>query len=193
VAEDRLPGEARKRTVQHDSANIVRPGVKHFYSFEPVGDTNDQEACLVERRFNGGPKCLEVHVTTARSREEFLRLPEELQNRLTPPTCDDAVNVAVYDPASFPQRIKVEASVQDSMLVERVTPVDPPQGVTGAVQLIVVVGKDGSVIDVKPVDGPQSLIDCAIAAVRRWRYPPTLLNGRPVEVQTSIEVSFLSP
>ena len=136
---------------------------------------------------------LDVHVTPARTRGEFLKLPAELRNRLKPPTCDVAVNVAIHDLAAFPQRIKVEASVQDSMLIEKVSPVDPPQGETGAVQLTVVVGKDGSVIDVNPLDGPQSLIDCAIAAVRRWRYRPTLLNGRPVEVQTSVEVTFLSP
>jgi hypothetical protein len=149
-----------------------------------------QRAREVAQAFN--PR-FEVHATPVRTREEFLKLPEELRNRLTPPTCDDAVNVAIYDPASFPQRIRVEASVQDSMLIEKVSGGDPPQGETGAVQLTVVVGKDGSVIDVSPLGGPQSLIDSAIAAVRGWRYRPTLLNGRPVEIQTSVEVSFLSP
>ena len=30
----------------------------------------------------------------------------------------------------------------------------------------------------------------AVPAVRQWRYSPTLLNGQPVEVDTTIEVIF---
>jgi hypothetical protein len=135
-----------------------------------------QRARELAQAFN---RRLEVHVRPVRTSEEFLKLPAELRNRLKPPTCDDAVDVAIYDPASFPQRIKVEAGTQESMLVEKVSPVDPPQGETGAVQLTVVVGKDGSVIDINPLDGPQSLIDCATAAVKRWRYRPTLRMAVP--------------
>jgi protein TonB len=100
-----------------------------------------------------------------------------------------------YDPASLPQRIRIDGSEQESMLVEKVMPVYPRQTEeeareTGVVQLAVVVGKDGTVIDVKPVAGPELLIDSAMDAVRRWTYRPTLLNGFPVEVQTDVEVSF---
>ena len=30
----------------------------------------------------------------------------------------------------------------------------------------------------------------ALDAVRQWRYSPTLLNGQPVEVLTTIRVTF---
>jgi hypothetical protein len=128
------------------------------------------------------------------SREAFLTIPERLRNKITPPACADAVNVTIYDPTALPQRIRVESSVQD-MLVEKVMPVYSRQDegdahATGVVHLAIVVGKDGAVIDVKPMAGPEPLMDCAMDAVRRWRYRPMLLNGFPVEVQTSVEVSL---
>jgi hypothetical protein len=104
---------------------------------------------------------LQIHVAPALSREAFLKLqiPENFGNRIIPSACDDAVNVTVYDPASLPQRIRIEGSVQDSRLVEKVAPVYPSQCEedayeAGAVQLSVVVGKDGTVKDVRPLPAP---------------------------------------
>jgi hypothetical protein len=34
------------------------------------------------------------------------------------------------------------------------------------------------------------LIEAAIDAVRQWKYRPTLLNGEPVEVITTVTVTF---
>jgi protein TonB len=34
------------------------------------------------------------------------------------------------------------------------------------------------------------LTDAAINAVRQWRYEPTLLNGKPVEVITTVTANF---
>jgi protein TonB len=39
-------------------------------------------------------------------------------------------------------------------------------------------------------NGPPLLIRAALEAVRQWIYQPTLLNGEPVEVATSIDVTF---
>jgi len=35
------------------------------------------------------------------------------------------------------------------------------------------------------------LVQAALDAVRQWRYHPTLLNGEPVEVVTTIDVHFI--
>ena len=60
----------------------------------------------------------------------------------------------------------------------------------GAVILQAVIAKDGSVEKVKVVQGQALLTDAAIAAVKQWRYRPYLLNGEPVEVETTITVNF---
>jgi protein TonB len=38
--------------------------------------------------------------------------------------------------------------------------------------------------------GHPLLVQAALDAVRQWRYQPTLLNGEPVEVDTTIDVVF---
>ena len=46
----------------------------------------------------------------------------------------------------------------------------------------------GLVLDLR--NNPGGFVDAAIEAVKRWRYKPTLLNGEPVEVITTITVNF---
>jgi TonB family protein len=52
------------------------------------------------------------------------------------------------------------------------------------------IAKDGSVRDLKVVDGDSVLAKSALKAVKQWRYKPALKNGEPVEVQSQIAVVF---
>jgi len=135
---------------------------------------------------------LEIRVDQAPpplSPEQLLKIPKHIRSKITPPGCDDGVNITIYDPTSLPQRIRIDSGAQESMLEQKIEPAHPGHA-RGVVQLSVVVGKDGSVIDVKPLTGGPSLLDAAVEAVRHWKYRPLLLNGFPVEVQTTVEVSF---
>jgi TonB family protein len=62
--------------------------------------------------------------------------------------------------------------------------------ICGTVVLRAIVGKDGSVQELKYISGPPLLMKAALDAVRKWRYAPTLLQGQPVEVDTTISVVF---
>jgi periplasmic protein TonB len=62
--------------------------------------------------------------------------------------------------------------------------------VQGVVVLEAVIAKDGSVQSLRVVTGHALLNQAAIDAVREWRYRPTMLNGEPVEVVTTITVTF---
>jgi protein TonB len=42
----------------------------------------------------------------------------------------------------------------------------------------------------KVLSGDPLLTDAALKAVRQWRYSPTLLDGQPKEVTTTIDVVF---
>jgi periplasmic protein TonB len=53
-----------------------------------------------------------------------------------------------------------------------------------------VIGRDGQIDNLKLISGHPLLVRSAIDAVRQWRYRPYLLNGSPVEVQTTITVNF---
>jgi TonB family protein len=91
-------------------------------------------------------------------------------------------------------RIRISGEVAEAQLVQRIDPVYPPIAkvakVSGTVVLHVVIGKDGVVQQVEFVSGPQLLLKAAMDAVKQWRYKPTLLNGQPVEVETTVPVVF---
>jgi hypothetical protein len=123
---------------------------------------------------------LEVLVKpTGTTQEEYLRLPPNIQEKVGLPPEGPSVIVTIVDRAGLPQRIRMDASAQERMLLERVMPAGPRAGV---VQVDVIVGKDGTVIDAEGSD------EAAVDAVRRWKYRPTLLNGFPVEIATTVEL-----
>ena len=97
-------------------------------------------------------------------------------------------------PASTPSRIQVSRGVEAARLVFMVKPIYPQIAlqarIEGTVVLEAVVGTDGSVESLRYVSGPPLLVQAAIDAVRQWRYQPTLLNGKPVSVETTITVIF---
>ena len=75
------------------------------------------------------------------------------------------------------------------------TPVDPHVIVvpSGYAVVDVTIGQDGAVREVKLIKGDEKLAAAALDAVRQWRYPPTLLNGVPIEVKMTVLVPIKAP
>ena len=97
-------------------------------------------------------------------------------------------------PPKAQQRIRVGGQVQAAKMVRQIQPIYPQIAKTAHVQgtviLHAVIAKDGSVQELNYVSGPPLLMKSAMDAVREWKYQPTLLNGEPVEVDTTISVIF---
>ncbi len=97
-------------------------------------------------------------------------------------------------PKASVQRIRVGGNVQQAKMAHMVQPIYPTIAKTahiqGTVTLHAVIAKDGSVQELQYIAGPPLLMRPAMDAVRQWRYQPTLLNGEPVEVDTTISVVF---
>ncbi|HEY6444714.1 MAG TPA: TonB family protein [Candidatus Acidoferrales bacterium] len=97
-------------------------------------------------------------------------------------------------PPAAPKRISVGGNVQAAALVNKVEPQYPPIAktahVSGTVVLHAIIAKDGSVEKLQFVSGPALLMASAMSAVKEWRYRPTMLNGQPVEVDTTVQVVF---
>ncbi|MGH9613000.1 MAG: M56 family metallopeptidase [Bryobacteraceae bacterium] len=93
-----------------------------------------------------------------------------------------------------PKRIRVGGNVQRTNLIEQQMPVYPAQAkaarIQGQVRFMVTIGKDGHVENIELVSGPPELVQAAQSAVKNWVYRPTLLNGNPVEVVTTVDVNF---
>jgi len=109
-----------------------------------------------------------------------------------PPPLPPAPPPPVQPVYKGPQR--VGGDVQQANLLEHPNPVYPRLAalarVQGVVILEAVITREGSVDSVRAVSGHPLLVQAAIDAVRQWRYRPTLLNGQPVDVITTVTVNF---
>jgi protein TonB len=92
--------------------------------------------------------------------------------------------------------IRVGGNVIEANIMKKVPPTYPEamkaQGLEAKVLLAVLIDAQGvpKSISVEDSNGPSDFADAAIQAVKEWRYRPTLLNGQPVEVLTTITVNF---
>jgi periplasmic protein TonB len=92
------------------------------------------------------------------------------------------------------ERRPISEPVQAAMLIRRVAPVYPPLARQicheGRVELHAIIATDGSIQSLEVLSGDPLFIQSALAAVRGWRYRPTILDGQPVEVDTHITVVY---
>lgn len=93
-----------------------------------------------------------------------------------------------------PQRVRISQGVTKGLLIHRVEPSYPPLAkaarVQGEVVLSAVISTGGEIENLHLISGHPMLVADAIAAVRQWRYKPFLLNDTPVEVETTITLTF---
>jgi protein TonB len=92
------------------------------------------------------------------------------------------------------QRVRVSPGVITGLLVHRVEPTYPPVAqqahIQGSVVLTAIIDKNGNVQQLRLVSGPPLLVPAAIEAVKQWHYKPFLLNGEPLEVETTVTINF---
>ena len=97
-------------------------------------------------------------------------------------------------PTPTVQRVRVSQGVTQGMLIYRPEPPYPRLAqqarVQGVVVLRAIIAKDGTIQNLQFVSGHPLLSLAAINAVKQWRYKPYLLNGQPVEVETTVTVNF---
>jgi len=92
--------------------------------------------------------------------------------------------------------VSVGGNVQAAKIITKVQPVYPDSaksaGVQGTVVLHTVIGMDGKPLSLRVMNSQidPDLARSAVEAVSQWRYTPTLLNGEPIEVDTTITVNY---
>jgi TonB family protein len=91
-------------------------------------------------------------------------------------------------------QIRVGGTTAGAKIIKQVKPVYPDRArgehVQGAVRIHAIIGKDGTIENLRVTKGYCSLSPAAVTAVRQWRYSPTMLQGNPVEVDTTLDVFF---
>ena len=103
-------------------------------------------------------------------------------------------NTAPKVKAEAPKKVNISGGVATGMLLNKTTPLYPPIAkaarVSGTVVLQATISKTGTIENLRVISGPAMLQQSAMDAVKSWRYRPYLLNGDPVEVETTVNVVF---
>jgi TonB family protein len=108
---------------------------------------------------------------------------DELESRI-PATTALSEQSAAYIPAE----------VMQGRLIHKIEPIYPEAArrakIQGVVELDVLIGSDGNVVDVRAISGPDELTSAAVDAVKWWRFQPYLVKGQAAQVKTTLAVDF---
>jgi len=89
---------------------------------------------------------------------------------------------------------QVAAEVMEKLLIHKVEPAYPAEArkanLQGVIALDIVVGRDGSVVSMHALNGPEVLARAAEDALRWWKFEPYRVNGEPAVVETTLAVEF---
>jgi TonB family protein len=127
-----------------------------------------------------------------------ITIPESLRD---PPSENAPLPTTIAKrPVSLLGQLEPVALSEDlarELLLDKVQPNYPEQALKAGLQGVVVlqawIGRDGSVQDLKLVNGSLLLGRAAVSAVKQWRYKPYLRNGVAVEAETYVTVDFKLP
>jgi len=157
----------------------------------PVADAKKYIECAIGAHLRthqlwdeGPPIEVEVHRTIV----EFTKRRNEAEQgkaaELPPPPCA----------TTAPRKVAVSAGVAAAMLKTNIAPVYPAEAlkdhVSGMVVLHATISTEGRVEALAVISGPASLRQAVMDAIRQWTYRPYLLDNKPVQVETTINVVF---
>jgi protein TonB len=90
--------------------------------------------------------------------------------------------------------IQVSKGIMQGLLIRQVVPNYPPipkaAHIEGTVILSATISKAGRIENLHVISGSAMFTQAAMDAVAQWVYRPYLLNGEPVEVETTVNVVF---
>ncbi len=97
-------------------------------------------------------------------------------------------------PQAVAPEVQVPAEEMQKLLVHKVDPEYPAaarqEKLQGVILLDVVVGRDGSVLETRALNGPDVLAQAAMEALRWWKFEPYRVQGKPAVVETTVAVEF---
>ena len=183
ISLDFLPTALRDKVAQ---ANVIHVG-------DVISKGSDIEA--IETQLREIDDHLRLGLSLTEGSPDKMRVtvrlvtPNSVYNAV-PPSMPASSSTAL----SAPGAIRVGGNVQSANLIDQVKPVYPPLAkqarIQGTVKFNVVIAQDGTLKSLQVISGHPMLVQAALEAVRQWRYKPTLLNGSPVDVITTIDVNF---
>ena len=119
-------------------------------------------------------------------------VPSSLKSQMASTTPEASGNRSAESAMQSIEPVKVDEASERALLTDQPAPDYPASssGQPGMVVLQVLIGRDGTVQDAKFLQGALGFARAAIDGVKRWKFKPYTMNGRPVSVQTSLTISF---
>ena len=187
------------QTAENDVPENTRPGraiarIRVIPVRDPFQTTNAapenrrQEPLQVETQASS-PQ--ELPATTA------VRIPESLQTPVQTATMRSVAARITPSLLAALEPVALSEDLSRGLLLQKVLPSYPEQAIRARLQGPVVlqawIARDGTIQDLKLIQGSFVLGQAAYRAVKQWRYQPYLVNGRAVEAQTFVTVDFKLP
>jgi len=180
LGENRFDDTALMKTVYGSHTEIVR--LLLDAGADVNVKNNEGRSALMEAEQKGHTDIVEL-LQTARSKP-----PEKRSPRPKPKPLAKVLRLTQ-------EPVRMEGDVQASKLIHQVQPEYPELAkrarVSGMVLLQVTIDERGDLVAVEVVYGHPLLSGEAVTAVRQWQYSPTLLEGEPVPVITTVSVDFV--
>ena len=181
-------------------ARPVPPGLYPTYCFDPrspilrasysFGNLSTQFNHIV----NMEDRLLAREITVSDSNRKILSAQVDTITLVEPD--DPALNPpADATDATQDKPLQISGEVMSGMRLVGQPPVYTQEArsahASGTVVLRALVGADGSVHELRVISAPHpSLAASALRAVSRWEYKPYVVDGAPVDVETTVNVSY---
>jgi TonB family protein len=157
--------------------------------------TETAKSCLLQYASYQSCKAGAARVSCAATPDctaEFV-LPKDFNSKGLAIVMRPTSDVVDLRPEGLP--VRISAGLVALQILVKTNPVYPSMAkerhLSGAVVLHAIIAKDGSVQSLKVLSDTDPILnDAATDAVRKWRYKPYLLNGNPIDVDTTITVNF---
>lgn len=127
---------------------------------------------------------------------EPIRTPEDIRPEIDLPETDIIFDIPEGPPPSEPEGPihvggDVAAPNKISAPQPQYTEIARKARIQGVVIVQAIINKQGNVTDVKVLKGlPMGLDQAAVEAIRKWKFEPATLNGKPVDVYYNLTVNF---
>lgn len=120
------------------------------------------------------------------------KVPSSLQSQTVLMTPDASGNKPPEAALPAIEPVEVPEATERALLTDQTAIAYPAsaKGQQGVVVLDLLIGRDGTVQDAKFLQGSLMFARTAIDSVRQWKFKPYMLNGRPVQVETTLTVKF---
>ncbi|MEM9290176.1 MAG: TonB family protein [Acidobacteriota bacterium] len=182
-----------------------------YFPKADAGDEVEQEKPKVyvvqQVRFQPPPPPQKQEIPKPRSRKvpipdptpdepEPIRIEDEIEPEIDIPDSDIVFDVPAGPPPVEPTGpIRVGGDVQAPVKVSAPNPayteIARKARIQGVVIVEAIIDKEGDVTNVKVLKGlPMGLDQAAVTAIKKWKFKPATLNGKPVSVYYNLTVSF---